>query len=562
MTPGDRLLADTQVVVGRALATHAHLLTAGEAVVAERLMVLSGPPGRAWARLIGRKRSVFRPRGLRWDDVPEPAAAVAALQALGLVHGGVPWDRRVPLFTVPELKAAAARLGLPVSGRRAELEERLVGQTGWSDEPVLRVGYRRLLRRLELLAFATPFRDRRAVTLDRIGVIQRAKYTPTGGPSLFPDRAGLKALEAAMVTPEVIDPEALLASVQSGEARPIWLRRLDPRRWQARLLFEAAQVVERGGELERAEALYQGLLDASRPGRAVEEAALVKRLALTRERLGRPGDGAGLCELWRDRIALEGRPGLERTGRRLARKAKRPWRPARPLRQPPARRLQLPPGPKRGGRPTWGDPPLPVEAAVIRALAPRRALHSENWLWTTLFGLVFDALYWAPVPGMLPAAALSGPLDLGTPAFVEHRREAFEAHLARIVAGEAPAMLRATWDAREGQRVRGVAWTVVDRETLAEAAEGLGGAVLVAVLRRLGEEGWRAARGLPDLLVLPGPAGVIAGAVPASLDAGVTLAEIKGPTDSLRDAQRVWLDALLRAGARVELWNLRADKES
>jgi len=530
--------------------------------VAERLLALSGPPGRAWARLVGRKRSVFRPLRVGWDDVPDTAAAVAALRAQDLVHSGVPWDQRLPLFTVPELKAGAARLGLPVSGRRAELEARLVGQAGWSDEPVLRVGYRRLLSRLELLAFATPFRDRSAVTLDRLGVIQRAKYTPTGGPSLFPDRAGLKALEAAMVAPETVDPEALLDAVQSSAPRPTWLRRLDPRRWQARLLFEAAQAVERAGELERAEALYSGLLEASRPGIAVAEGPLVKRLALTRERLGRPADGAAVCAAWRDRITAEEQPALERTGRRLARKAKQPWRPARPLQAPPVRRLQLPPGPKLRGRPTWGEPPLPVEAAVIRSLAPRRALHSENWLWTTLFGLVFDALYWAPVPGMLPAAALSGPLDLGTSAFVEHRRELFEQHLERVLAGEAPEMLRATWDAREGQRVRGVAWTVVDRETLAEAALGLGGAVLAAVLRRLGEEGWKAARGLPDLLVLPGPAGRLSGAVPATLGAGALLAEIKGPTDSLRDAQRVWLDALIRSGARVELWNLSADRES
>ena len=67
---------------------------------------------------------------------------------------------------------------------------------------------------------------------------------------------------------------------------------------------------------------------------------------------------------------------------------------------------------------------------------------------------------------------------------------------------------------------------------------------------------WGAARGLPDLLVLPGEP-VRLEAVPATVGPSALLAEIKGPTDSLRDAQKVWLHTLLAAGAEVEVWNTR-----
>jgi hypothetical protein len=552
-TPGDRALTDAQRVIDRALQTHGHLLTAGEVVVARRWLALSGPPGRAWARLVGRQRAVFRPAGLAWDDVPDPAAAVAALRRAGLVAGGVSWDARLPLFTVPELKEGCAALGLPAKGRRADLEARLTGQAGWSREQVLRICDRPLLRRLELLAFASPGRDRSALLLERLGVMRWVDYPLAPGAPLFRDRRALRELLVAMSEADPGEPEDWLALVEAAAPRPLWLRRLDPRRWRIGRVAEAARGLERAGELERAEALYRRLLAAGlrHPG------PVAQRLALVLERLERAGEGASICDRWRQRADPEDAPALERTGRRLAKKAGGAWRPARPLTKPPVRALRLPRGRALGHRPGWGDPPLPVEQAVVRALAPRRALHGENALWTTLFGLTLEELLWLPVPGMLPARYLSGPLDLGTPAFAEQRRAAFEAALEDVRGGGAPARIAAAWEARHGARVRGVAWELTDLATLQDAARGLGAAVLERVLRRLGEEGWGAARGLPDLLVLPGPPTRLDG-VPATVGPGALLAEIKGPGDTLRDAQKVWLDQLRDAGAAVEIWSVAA----
>ncbi|MBW1877749.1 MAG: VRR-NUC domain-containing protein [Deltaproteobacteria bacterium] len=82
------------------------------------------------------------------------------------------------------------------------------------------------------------------------------------------------------------------------------------------------------------------------------------------------------------------------------------------------------------------------------------------------------------------------------------------------------------------------------------------------ILETLLREGWRAARGLPDLVVLPGPRIRLPGAMPSRLGEGLVLAEVKGPTDSVRDEQAAWFDRLLGAGAKVELWQVSAGRGS
>ena len=73
----------------------------------------------------------------------------------------------------------------------------------------------------------------------------------------------------------------------------------------------------------------------------------------------------------------------------------------------------------------------------------------------------------------------------------------------------------------------------------------LGGAFIAAVLSRFLRLGWAAARGLPDLLVLPGPGSRLSYALPSGLPESAFLAEIKGPTDTVRDSQRLWHEHLM-----------------
>ena len=65
--------------------------------------------------------------------------------------------------------------------------------------------------------------------------------------------------------------------------------------------------------------------------------------------------------------------------------------------------------------------------------------------------------------------------------------------------------------------------------------------------------------GLPDLVVCPGPAVRLPDAFPSQLPEGLLLAEVKGPGDTLRDAQVVWIDHLLARGATVEVWKVERE---
>jgi Fanconi-associated nuclease 1 len=214
----------------------------------------------------------------------------------------------------------------------------------------------------------------------------------------------------------------------------------------------------------------------------------------------------------------------------------------------------LPRASQNGPRPLWGEPPLTVEEAVARAVG-RPVIQAENLLWTTLYGLVCFDLFWMPVPGMLPRPHLAGPLDLGSPDFAKRRQHALDERLGQVVAGEAPALLKKAW-VHHGERVRGIAWDRWPLEVLAACATGVGGSALAVILRRLAIEGWAAATGLPDLVILQGPAIEVNNAYPARLSSGLLLAEVKGPGDVVRDAQAVWFDRLLRGGAQVELWRV------
>lgn len=550
MEAGDWALADVQRVVARALETDGHVLSAGEGVLARRLLALEGPAGRLWARLVGRRGDVFRVGQLSYTDVPDPAAAIAALGALDLVHGSVPESLQVACYTVAELQGVCRRVGARSTGKRAVLEARLAEHPGWSQEPAVRVAGGGLLRRLEALCFQDRRQDRSVWLLERLGVTRWPTYELTVPQVAFRSRAALLAWAAPI--PEDLAPEVLLTRLQALPGRPRWQRRLCLRRRLERRLVTACRELERAGEPGRAVTLYAALLEAG----ATHPGEVAIRLALAHEAAGDPSGGLAAATLWRPQAEVVSRVALDRVGRRLARGGRGAWAPDRPRRIPLERRMTLPRATVAGPRPLWGDPPLVVEQAVARAV-PRRVLAAENALWTTLSGLLLLDLWWLPVPGMLPTTNLSGPLDLGTPDFAAHRRQPLDGRLAQLRQGQAPQLLRRSWR-HHGERLRGVDWGLASLGELEACAVGLGGPALAAVVGRLAQEGWSAAVGLPDLAILPGPACRLAGCFPGGLGEGLVLAEVKSPGDTVRDAQAVWFDHLLHAGAQVELWRVQA----
>jgi len=543
---------DLREVLTRGLARGGDLLTAGEWEVAQRILRLTGPAEVLYAWLTARVPAVFPMDALVRDDVPDPAAACATLEARGLVDHLVPWKTRAEHLTIPVLSDACRRLGLPTSGRKAELVARLAPHTGWHGGRWIRIGHRGLLARLERWAFLRPWPDRAALTAARIGVVRWPTYALTLGTGLFPHRRALLRWEDQLVPSN--DPQADLRALSAGWcAAPAGLDLAPSLRRRVR---EHARALERDDAPGSAAELYARLVSdgGERAGR------VAFRCARALEATGAPEAALTVLQAARADATDAERLGIGRAGRRLSRTLRARFAPERPLPRPRERAIRLPAATQKTHRPQWrtAQGAAPIEEAVCAWLSAlgRDALHGEGRPWSTLFALLFAQTYFLPVPGALPIPHLSGPLDLGTPGFRAARRAAVDGVLAAIDAGEGPRRVDEAHRAWRGVRLSGARWDVADRSTLVSLARGIGPAGLRAIMEPLVDGGRRAAAGLPDLAVLPGPAVILPDALPSRLGPGLILAELKGPTDTLRDAQRVWMARLVRAGVAVEVWDV------
>jgi hypothetical protein len=157
---------------------------------------------------------------------------------------------------------------------------------------------------------------------------------------------------------------------------------------------------------------------------------------------------------------------------------------------------------------------------------------------------------------MLPGPGMHRPLDLGLPGFAARRSTELEAALAPVAAGHGPAALEAALEAHGGEAIAGLHWHAGLPTELRALVHALPGPALAGILRAYADH-WRDARaGMPDLLLLPGAACRVEGAFPGRIPEDTVFIEVKGPTDSLRDGQRVWIDRLQALGLRAELWTI------
>lgn len=555
-----------------ALERDGHLLSAGEHHVARTFLSLSDPAASLYARLHSRRPTLFRRDQLSYAEVPDTEAA-----ARELIDAGLADDERVlpaalllSLRTAAELKLLCKDAGRKRTGRRDALLERLTDPPlprAAVHLPALHVRHQKLFRRLCRLYLHDHSGDLSILVVTRIGHIRFPEYTPTGGAGLFPDRRALLEYEEmlrlrwSLTSEEAIAwlPRAL-ELVSSRPRPPDHRHRFSARRLAADLALGAARELERAEEHAAAEAAYATLLDAGIRGAG--EAS--RRRAMCLAALGRHDEAAAACDAARASATPAEQLALERTGRRLARKAGARWTPARPLASAPVREIDLTGAALPGHRPGYAtdDGATTIERALCQSIraAGRQVFFGESAPWSTLFALLCHEAIFAPVPGMLPTARMHRPLDLGSPGFAERRAAWLEPLLARIALGEARQMLEAALPELADAQLSGARWDRFRPAQLLALADAIDGPSLSGILRCFAEDYRAANRGLPDLCVLPGPAVRLEGALPGTLPETLLLAEVKGPTDSLRDGQRVWLDRLLGLGVPTELWKVRRRK--
>jgi hypothetical protein len=532
------------------------LLTAGEHLIASRIESLQGEAGEAFAWLHQRKPEVYFEPELDVSGFTDWETALEQLLRLDLVDRFVPWPSRPRYLPLRILRRACSELGCSSTGKRAVVEKRLAARSGWIRGGWLRLRHRGLVQRILRFGLLRTRPDLSQRTVERLRGIRWPDYTPEVDLHLFSGRRALLRWEVLTNTLDTLSAAQLAEALKTGVGRAPG--RLDRRPKLRKRLFNLARQLERDGDLDRAKTSYEVLctLDPSHRG------TYLLRWARCLDLAGAPKEALALLRSARSEATIADRRAIARAGKRIARRCNEGFPPEIPLRKAPIRHITLPGGSPIKGRPTYriAGRDRHVEAAIATLLhhLGRRAIHGEGRLWTMLFALLFaEGVSFLPVPGQLPIRGLGGPLDLGTPSFFPRRKDAIRAVLDDLKAGQAHSLLRSSYERFYGDQLSGVQWSLASLEELSTLCLALGPHGLVVIMEKLLYEGWEAARGLPDLVILPGVP-IKLPSFPSQLGAGLQFVEIKGPTDTLQDNQKLWLHTLLQMSLTAEVWQAQS----
>ncbi|KAJ7188703.1 VRR-NUC domain-containing protein [Mycena filopes] len=206
------------------------------------------------------------------------------------------------------------------------------------------------------------------------------------------------------------------------------------------------------------------------------------------------------------------------------------------------------------GKSLWqgNEQTINVEERALEYYAERgfKGFHSETQILTTLFGLLFWDIIFAPVLGAFETPWQRGPLDLMDDSFYYARKDLIEARLAAIKAGEGHSILEGNDNRYRADSTCciGVNWEMCSRDDLLEIVECMGGDVLSSICRLFCEDYRGRSSGVPDLIIWH----------PDTKEC--KFVEVKGPGDTLQENQKLWSDALLTAKCAVEICHVRDSK--
>lgn len=185
-----------------------------------------------------------------------------------------------------------------------------------------------------------------------------------------------------------------------------------------------------------------------------------------------------------------------------------------------------------------------VEKGVIHHFADQgfEVMYSENYLFRSLFGLLFwEVIFDQDVP-VYHSPLQRFPADLYLPQFLHRRQEALEAMTASLTTSKAMLkQLRTTYDQKWGIGNPLVGWHENTLPLLEAACKKVPATALHQVLLAMARDLKEYGKGFPDLFVW------------SKKKKEYFFVEVKSPTDSLSPQQLYWLRFFKEAGINAEV---------
>tara|TARA_A100001037_G_scaffold123214_1_gene112032 strand:- start:10861 stop:12474 length:1614 start_codon:yes stop_codon:yes gene_type:complete len=513
--PPDYYADNVRQLMGHVQRHYGDLLQPDEQSYLHGCQRLSPDALRLFARLLGRKGPWVRIDRLRYPEVVDLDCALRELQAATLVeiNGPVPADGLLGLLTQKELLALFPSVSAAEVAGKAQRVAHCI--SSYPDELIVRqvarqypwvcVARYQVYFRLQVLFFGDARQDLSTFVLRDLGLSNYEPYELCRSQRQFAARTALdlylRLLALASLARrggeiEAIVPHVLRELTACHKAG--WPSRLH-QRVAAKILNRLGRRYERQGDVAGALACYED--STLHPARE-------RRVRLLKGQ-GRDSEAATLIasiqsEPWSaaeqdfaERFGIRARCDIPTTRVPLAR-----------------------PSPPR------------VEQHAIEELARQgdRAWHVENALPLSLAGLAYWPVIFTDAPGAFVNPFQLAPVDLFWDDFCAARQTAMGCREEQLASGFARTV-RATFNAKRSISNRLVHWGVMSPELLDALLEAVPESQLHRLARYALENLPRARVGFPDLFVV-------------GSQGGFEFVEVKGPTDQLQPAQRVWFKAL------------------
>lgn len=524
-------LENFHTLLAYVLATYDDLLSEQEKALIERFNQLDSQAQSLYVRLTMRKGPLFRSDALVYNDIDDLTSALTHLAEIDLIElmPRAPLDDLLTILRKPELAAICKHHQLSTGNRRkAEVITDLITQL--TPEQIyqamtahcqwLERKQDALIKRLKLLFFGNARQDFSEFITTQLGIVRYENYRLDEQNRFFTSRRRLDNLEQLSDIQQWQEEqlaEANETQIEQQLSRVIELKQQITRHDEY-LLNKCQRIITRlARQLERlnpsaALPMYQHSLYP--PSRERQARILAKNKQVD----------AALSVIATIKNAPQ-HPDEPETIRALETR----------LRQQKQRKSRQHTVSEETNLATQelllprSEQLIEVQVAEHLTTNDTQVLPLENQLFCGLFGLFFWDIIFSPITDAFFNPYQLGPKDLWSPDFYKARQPAIEKRLASLEQGKSwHRIVLQHCHAKQGIANYFVNWQVFSPELTELLCQRIPPAHLRAVFSLMLEHPGYYRNGFPDLIAI-GPQ-------------GYHLWEVKGPTDSLQNNQRRWLD--------------------